>query len=491
MCVTSNQPFPSGFPTQISGSIRRRLQEVIAGKRRSLAESSVSTYAMQFSHILSAEFLHGLSGSQRIRQYCNVVVFWTWMAQILEANASLSKAVSLVQAWCEDAGLPSPGEDTGSYSRGRGRLRIEFIDAVKRRVNGYLKARVRPEDTYQGHVVKSIDGSSMAMDDTGANQAEYPQPSSQKPGCGFPVMGIMGVLNHAHGGWEDFVEGEQSAHDSPIFHKLLHCFEAGDILCGDRAFCTYELMATLESRGVHSLMRLHRARHRGLDWRKGRRIGSNQRVVTWRRPDQQPSGSTMERREWDALADGMEIRLIRFHFRDRDGRKRRMVLATTPVGAERYDWQDLAAIYAQRWDIELRLRDVKTPLEMEHLRVKTPETARKTLKMTLVAYNLIRASCQEAARSAGKDLRLMSFKGALDTLAANTSRYLRRQKHLRIIKEIWESTIQMIAEKAIAFRPGRHEPRAQKKRPKSYSYLTLPRSQYKEIPHRGKARSLA
>jgi hypothetical protein len=230
--VTNHQPFLTGFPTQICGSIRRRLQDVIAARRRALTDSSIATYAMQFSHVLPADFLHKLSVSQRIRQYCNVVVFWAWLAQILEANASLSKAVSLVQAWCADANLPVPGEDTGSYSRGRGRLPIEFLTAANTRINAHLAARIQPQDTYQGHIIKSIDGSSMTLDDTEENQADYPQPSSQKKGCGFPLMGIMGVLNHAHGGWEDFAEGEQSAHDAPIYLKLLHCFHPGDILCG-------------------------------------------------------------------------------------------------------------------------------------------------------------------------------------------------------------------------------------------------------------------
>jgi len=446
---------------------------------------------MQFSHLLPADFLHGLSVSKRIRQYCNVVVFWAWLAQILEANASLSKAVSLVQAWCADAGLPAPNKDTGSYSRGRGRLPLEFLVAVNRRINDRLDARIRPGDTYQGHIIKSIDGSSMSLDDTEENQFEYPQPSSQKPGCGFPIMGIMGVLNHSHGGWEDFAEGEQSAHDAPIYRKLLHCFHPGDILCGDRAFCTYELKSTLQQRQVHTLMRLHQARHRKLDWRRGTRIGRHQRLVTWTKPSQKPSGSTLTKDEWNALPAAMEVRLIRFHFEDRDGKKRRMVLVTTLTDHEKYDWQELAAIYAQRWDIELRLRDVKTTLEMDHLRVKTPETARKSLRMALIAYNLIKSSCQEAAHSVGKDLRLMSFKGALDTIVAHTARYLRRQKQPNKIREIWAETIALIAEKVIYLRPFRKEPRVQKKRPKNFSYLTAMRAEYKEIPHRGKARSLA
>jgi hypothetical protein len=487
--VTNHQPFLTGFPTQICGSIRRRLQDVIAARRRALTDSSIATYAMQFSHVLPADFLHKLSVSQRIRQYCNVVVFWAWLAQILEANASLSKAVSLVQAWCADANLPVPGEDTGSYSRGRGRLPIEFLTAANTRINAHLAARIQPQDTYQGHIIKSIDGSSMTLDDTEENQADYPQPSSQKKGCGFPLMGIMGVLNHAHGGWEDFAEGEQSAHDAPIYLKLLHCFHPGDILCGDRAFCTYELMSNLQERQVHTLMRLHQARHRKLDWRKGKRLGKHQRLVIWKKPAQKPKGSALTEEQWEALPTSMEVRLIRFYFEDREGKKHRMVLATTLLDDEKYDWQDLAAIYAQRWDIELRLRDVKTTLELDHLRVKTPHNARKTLRMGLIAYNLIKSSCQEAAHAAGKDLRMMSFKGALDTIVANTARYLRRQRQAAKIREIWALTIEMIAEKVIDFRPFRKEPRAQKKRPKSYSYLTAPRAEYKEIPHRGKYRA--
>ena len=366
-----------------------------------------------------------------------------------------------------------------------------FLSAANTRVNAWLDARVRPEDTYQGHIIKSIDGSSVALDDTAANQSEYPQPTSQKPGCGFPLMGIMGVLNHAHGGWEDFVEGQQSAHDAPVFRKLLHCFHPGNILCADRAFCTYEIKATLHEKGVHTLMRLHQSRHAKLDWRKGRRIGKNQRLVTWKKPSQQPPGSTLDAEEWAALPAELEIRLIRFHYEDREGKKRRMVLATTLIDTDRYDWSDLAAIYAQRWDIELRLRDVKTTLKLDHLRVRTPETARKTLRMALIAYNLIRSSCQEAGHAAGKDLRLMSFKGALDTIVANTARYLRRQKHVRVIREIWESIIEMIAEKVVDLRLYRWEPRVQKKRPKSFSYLTAPRAKYKETHHGGKSRASA
>lgn len=451
----------------------------------------MATYAVQFEHILPAKFLDDISTSQRIRHYSNVIVFWAWLAQILEANASFTKAVSLVQAWCDDAGLPKPKSDTGAYSKARGRVELKFLKSIRERINSTIRQRIRPEDTYQGHVVKSIDGSSVALSDTEANQLKYPQPSGQKKGCGFPVMSVMGVLNHGSGAWEDFAVDKQTTHDAPLAHKLLHCFDKGDIACGDRAFGTYELKALLLQKGTHSLMRLHQARHRTFDKRKGKRIGKNERVVTWKKPTTQPKGSVLDKDSWKAVASELTVRLIWFNFTDRAGKKRQMVLTTTLLDSEKYKWSDLAALYLERWDIELRLRDVKTTLQMETFNVKTPEAAHKTLEMTLIAYNLIKLTMQEAAHEAGECHRLLSFKGALDTVVAFTTRYVRRQNHTRVTQDIWGSMIEVISEKLINLRPNRHEPRAIKRRPKGFSFLTSPRALYAESFHKGGYRSCA
>jgi hypothetical protein len=489
--VTKKQPFLTGFPTTICGRVRRRLQDVIAAKRKALSESSIATNALQFSKILPADFLDGISGSKRRRHYCNVVVFWAWLAQILEANASCSKAVALVQSWEAEAGLPVASADTGAYCKARSRLKLDFLKKVGARVAIHLRSSPTPEDKFRGLVVKSIDGSSVRLEDTPENQLKFPQPSTQKEGCGFPVMGIVGVLNHAHGGWEDFVTCEGTEHDSPVAHRLLHNFGVGDLACADRAFCAYELIASLSGKGAHSLMRLHQARHRALDWRKGKRLGKNNRRVVWKKPVVQPKGSPEDATGWAAVPRTMEVRLIRFDYVDRAGKKRKMVLATTLLDTLKYPWEELASIYMERWDIELRLRDVKTTMGMEVVRAKSPALAKKTLEMAIIAYNLVRATCQEAAKTTGENVRLMSFKSALDTVMATTERYRGRQKQPVKIAEIWREMIGVISGKVIDVRPGRSEPRAIKRRPKSFSYLTRPRSEYREIPHRGKPRSWA
>ena len=490
--MTKKQPFLPGFPTTICGRIRRRLQDVIAARRKALLGSSIASYALQFSHILPADFLDELSASKRRRHYCNTNIFWAWLAQILEANASCSKGVSLVQAWCADANLPAPAADTGAYCKARKRIGRAFLRALRGRVNAHLAARVRPDDKYEGLVVKSIDGSSVQLEDTPENQASYPQPSSQKPGCGFPVMGVMGVLNHSHGGWEDFATSTESAHDAPVAHKLLHNFGEGDLACADRAFCTYEIISLLLGAGCSQPHApapgpspRTRLPAREKDRQKPAARGLDETIAAARQESTKRSrlGNSFQR-PWRSGSSGSSIR-------DREGRKRRMVLATTLLDAGRHGWEELAAIYAQRWDIELRLRDVKTTLGMERFKVKTPEMAQKTLEMMIVAYNLVKATCQEAAQEAERRPEDDELQGALDTIVAHKTRYRGRQRQPKKIVEIWREMIAIVSEKLIDLRPGRHEPRAIKRRPKSFSYLTRPRAKFREIPHRGKYRSYA
>ena len=190
--MNKKQPFLTGFPTTICGRIRRRLQEVFAAKRRALADSSIATYVMQFGHILSADFLRRHSSSKRERHYDNVTLFWAWLAQILEANASCSKAVSLVQAWSVEVGLKVPSGDTGAYCKARNRIKLSFLRLVRERVNAWLNSRIRDENKYKGLVVKSLDGSSVQTRRHAGESAALSPAKFAEAGLRFPGHGHQG-----------------------------------------------------------------------------------------------------------------------------------------------------------------------------------------------------------------------------------------------------------------------------------------------------------
>lgn len=484
--VKLKTPFLTGFSTKLSGSAKRAWQATIRRKREKLLKNCLGSLARQFSDLVPPELLESLSKTQRKRVFSNPVVFWAWLSQILEENDSCDQAVSRVQAWCLENGLPVPSSETTAYCRARLRLSPEFITAVHRHVLCEMERTVRSEDLYRGMVVKSVDGSSVQLMDSAENQALYPQPANQKEGCGFPVMKFTGVLNQAHGCWETWLTSPLSESDFVTLRRLMGHFGPETLLLADRGFCSYETMVRLRDKGCHSLMRLHQMREKGFTLRKGKRIGKNERLVTWVKPERKPEATELSDAQWDQLPATMEMRLMAFWYEDRDGARRRMVLATTLLDNATYDWIELGELYATRWDIELRLRDVKTTLQMEALNVKTPEMAEKSLAMALLGFNLVKTTCRRSVRHHPEHWKLISFKGALGAIRSMQSIFsAAATKTKRSLASAIDQMLALVSTKRIDVRPGRWEPRMKKKRQKPFPLLEKPREKYKEMREAG------
>jgi len=485
-CVKTKTPFLTGFSAKLCGSAKRALQVSIRLKREKLLQSCPGFFARQFSPWVAPELLESLSKTQRQRVYSDPVIFWAWLSQILGQNDSCSAAVSRVQAWCLESGLPRPSSETTAFCQARKRLDAKLINSVHGSVMRGMERSVRLEDLYHGLTVKSVDGSSTQLMDTPKNQQRYPQPSEQKAGCGFPVMKFTAVLNHAHGGWETHLTAPLSEKESVTMRKLIEHFGPDTLLLADRAYCSYEIIARLQARGCHSLMRLHQMREKGFTLRKGKRIGSNERLVTWSKPASKPRTTDLSDAEWERLPATMEMRLITFWYEDRNGEVKRMILATTLLDAVKYDWIELGELYATRWDIELRLRDVKTTLGMEALNVKTPEMAHKSLAMAFLGFNLVKAACRQSVQGTKLSWKLISFKGALDALQSVQSLFtatvMNSKKNLAAVVN---KMLALVRSKGIEVRPNRWQPRMKKKRPKPYPFLDKPRRKYKEMHRAG------
>lgn len=459
--------------------------------RHSVLRNSLSSYALLFDDVLPAEFLREIDQTKRQRHFGAVPVFWAWIGQLLEENASCSRGLSLIQAWCAGAGIEPPAGDTSSYCQARMRVGEEFLKKILTRIDQWQRHAMRPEDRWNGLVLKAFDGTSVKLMDTVENQEMYPQPSSQAEGCGFPVMGIVGLLNLSHGGWEGFTTGDSRRHDARAAQSLLKFIEAGDLVMGDRAFCSYELVARTQQQGGECLMRLHQARHRKLDWRRGKKISPIERLITWQKPIKQPATSDLSAAEWEILPDEITVRYIKFGYEDRSGDKSVMVVVTTLLDPEKHDAIEVIGLYARRWDIEVKFRDVKTTLGLEEFAVKSPAMAHKTLLMMMISYNLLRSLMQRSAAVAAKPLAEMSFKGTLDVV--NTSHPLFRGLGLQHRKRarLREEVLNICATKIVDIRPGRQEPRAIKRRPKPFQLLTAPRHVFREIPHKENYRKAA
>ena len=358
-------------------------------------------------------------------------------------------------------------------------------------MRSFVEVRIESHHLWRGHRLKAIDGTSVRLMDTPENQEKYPQPSGQQPGCGFPVMGLVGVLDLATGHLADYVTCRPQDHDLMGFYRLRKSFSPGDLVIGDRAFSSYAMVGYLLENEVQSLMRLHQSREKKLDWKRGRRVDKNSRIITWTKP-KIPAKCGSSQAEWEALPEVLTLRLVRSLGKGRDGKLRTIYLVTTLLDPERYPTNEIANVYAERWKIEVKFRDIKTTMGLDEFRVQSPEMAHKTLRMMQLCYNLIKALQMEAIRGEPVLIDELGFKGTINVIVEFRTCFRNLQNTPVLLGRALFEIEARILERILRLRPDRTEPRALKLRPNaSYQLLTKPRAEFVEIPHRNRYKKAA
>lgn len=212
---------------------------------------------------------------------------------------------------------------------------------------------------------------------------------------------------------------------------------------------------------------------RKVDFRKGKKLGTNDRLIAWKKPAQRPKGCTQE--QFDALLATMIRRHLRLTASACGQRSQTITLVTTLLDPVAYPLQQLGELYLQRWSVELHFREIKITLGMDVLRCQTPAMVEKEVMMHAVSYNLVRSLMQEAAIRHQVDLTRISFKGTADALRHWSASLEALRGMPRKQQVLLGAMFELIANDLVTHRPGREEPRAKKRRPKNYHLPTKPR----------------
>lgn len=438
-------------------SLRRRLQEASEELRR--------LPGVTVSRIITAEELSGIAERCEVRfrhrLFPPFVTLWMFLWQALSPDGSCREAVF---RWLADRGRGG-GRTAGSagYCLARKRLPLALVTQVSQLVAERLSAAVAKEHLWQGRRVKIVDGTTVSMPDTPANQARFPQQAGQKPGLGFPIARVLGVfcwssgalLAHAMCAFKG-----KNASELGLLREVMMQFSAGDVVLGDRYFASYVLVALFQAQGVDVLFRQHQRRK--VDFRKGKRLGAGDHLITLTKPKKCPGWLDPE--QFAQLPATLLVREVR---------SGEWTLVTTLVDARCCTTAALCALYQSRWHCELDLRSIKQTLGMQLLRCQSPEMVEKELAVYLLAYNLLRALMLRAAIQAAVPPRMLSFKAAQQMLLAHGALLWLGEVEGALIATV----LTALADERVGERPGRCEPRAIKRRPKPHRLLTKPRAQ--------------
>ena len=331
------------------------------------------------------------------RLFDPIVTLWVFLSQVLDTDKSCHNAVSKVIAYLAEIGVEIPSTDTSAYCQARARLPEELLENLFSQAAQNIEEKVTIEHLWCGRNVKVIDGSTVSMPDIVDNQSCYPQPKSQKDGCGFPIAKIGVIFSLATGAAIALCIDVLNTHDIKLARKLYKFLNPLDILLGDRAFCAYADLVTLLKLECDAVFRKHQAQKTSM--RQGKVVGDCDKLVTWYKPKKCPKGLSLD--EFDALPQTITVREIYYYIVIPGFRTERVSLITTLLDKATYSTLDIVGLYGQRWDVELDLRHLKTTLGMDVLRCKTSSMVRKEIYVYLLAYNLLRSLMWSAGTTYG------------------------------------------------------------------------------------------
>lgn len=352
--------------------------------------------------------------------------------------------------------------NTGPYCKARQRLPVEMPRKLLEDLARDLETKAPAAWRWRGHSVKLFDATTVSIPDTPSNQAAYPQSREQKPGLGFPVARIGALISLATGavmGYEVAACAGKGTGESTLFRALYRHVAPGDVVLADALHCTWWTIAALSAAGADLIMPI--SGNRAADFSQGQRLGPRDHVVEWPRL-QRPKW--MSDADYQALPDQLTIREVQIGDR---------TLVTTLTDADSVSPQQLHALYAMRWNIEVDFRTLKAMLAMDVLRCKSKEMVDKEIAVYLLANNLVRGAMAQAAQLSDVLPRALSFIAAKRALAL-LEQHLRHHPNRRH-RNTLRAILRVIARCRLPHRPDRVEPRAKKRRPKNLPLLTVPR----------------
>lgn len=437
---------------------------------------------LPFSNVLSEENISQALTAINVcwldRIYSPLVTLWVFLSQVLSADHSCRAAVARLISHRLSRGQRSCSAETGAYCQARKRLPEEFLAKVARQSGTALDSNVDPRWLWKERRVYTYDGSTVMMPDTPENQRAYPQNVAQQPGLGFPIARIAAIFSLASGAVLDLgicrYAGKGQS-EAGLLRTLWSIFRPGDVLLGDRLLCAWTEMVILKGRGVDCVCRF--TSHRRADFRRGKRLGKGDHIVSWPKP---PKPRSIDRKTYDELPASLTIRECRIRVAHVGFRTKTLVIATTLLDAVEFTKSDLVQLYRARWNAELDLRSLKQTLQMNMLRCKTPDLVRKELWTHILAYNLVRTIMAQAAMQHDIEPRTISFKGAVQTLEAFQPVIAIQGDHDSAHRRrLYERLLDAITVHRVADRPNRYEPRQRKWRNKKYDFLMKPRHRIK------------
>lgn len=345
----------------------------------------------------------------RRRKLPNEAVVWLVIGMALFTNRSVESVVKHLGLAEEEDNEPRRRSATGSpvtsggATRARNRVGAEPLEELFTLTAAKWEEELGDLDTWHGLKLRALDGTTLRLPDSAANEEVYGRPGSTRSPAAYPQARVVAVLGLGSRAMTDFVVGTYDQGEQTLAQLLYPRLSDDTLVVLDRNFVHHAAFVRIPAQGRNHHF-LCRGRERGSSWRIVRKLGPGDSLIELR-------VSPHHRSHDPSLPTTVVVRMLEYTLKG-FGRRR---LLTSLLDADLYPVEELIELYHRRWEIELAYGEIKTQTleRREALRSRDPDLVRQEIWGLALAYNLVRVMMARAAREAGVVPSRMSFRNSL------------------------------------------------------------------------------
>jgi len=264
--------------------------------------------------------------------------------------------------------------NTAAYSKARDRVPLEMVQTLFEASR--IEGAENPYTHWHDYRVLIGDGTYLQMQDTPSIRQDYEVKHKGRGSAGYPQGLLEAITERGTGQVFGFRLANRHLSELALFYEMMDELPAQSLLLLDDLYNCYEILAKSRRKGIEVVVPAKRER----GYQSVEVIDEGDEIIRIKTPK--------NRSKWlDKNEPAGDLLLRRIQCKSPEGTQ--YILHTTLLDKD-INKHEIQNLYLTRWDIEISIREVKTIMDVNILRSKTPEMALKELTVSLATYNLIR-----------------------------------------------------------------------------------------------------
>jgi hypothetical protein len=267
-------------------------------------------------------------------------------------------------------------DSTVAYTNARKRLPIELLDLIIEQTNSPIDIK---QESWHGYKTYITDGTYLQLQDTSEIRKKYPPVENNGM---FPQALLQVFIRQGSGQIHNFGLGNRKISELELVLPMLQNMQSGDLLLADDLYNTYYFFCLTRQQKADIIVPGKRNRN----YTVIKIISEGDEIVKINKPGKRPNYLSKEK--WTALPKNILLRRISYKYQTKNGLETAILYTT--ILDEEIEKTEIILKYTSRWDIEICIREIKTLMDINVLRAKSPDMLEKELTASLIAYNFVR-----------------------------------------------------------------------------------------------------